>query len=80
MKKNPSPDTFAIRLKRLLLEADLSAYRLAQLAELPHQTVQRYLSGKREPKFANAVRLARALGLSVEIFADTVPKENNHDP
>ena len=72
-KKQAPPDTFARRLHSLLAEAGMTAYRLAQLAGLPNQTVCRYLNGEREPTYANAVKLARALAVSVEVFADTVP-------
>ena len=73
MKKQAQLDTFAVRLGILLVRADMTTYRLAQLAGLPKQTVGRYLKGEREPTYANAVRIARALEVSVEAFADTVP-------
>jgi len=61
--------TFAVRLKQLLAEADITAYRLAQLAGLPKQTVNRYMSG-RMPTLENALRIARALDKSLSVFDD----------
>lgn len=69
-RKAPIPETFAQRLERLLGQAGLSAYRLAQRSGLSRETVSRYLHGEREPTFANVVRIAQALELPLEAFAN----------
>jgi hypothetical protein len=44
--------------------------RLAAASGLPFATVHNYGLGRRAPSLANAVRLARALGVTCEAFAD----------
>jgi hypothetical protein len=51
----------------------LTEAALAKLAGLPFSTVHAYGLGDREPSYANAVKLARALGVSVAVFEITVP-------
>jgi transcriptional regulator with XRE-family HTH domain len=66
MKNPPQLETFATRLNALRLEAGWSIYRLAKNSALSKNTVTHYIKGEREPTFANAVKLADALGVSLD--------------
>lgn len=59
--------TFAAKLQELLDKRGMTGYRLAQLCGLPKQTVHRYLNN-REPTFLGALRIAKALGISLSEF------------
>ena len=61
-------DSFARRLTRLREASGLSIPQLATVAKLPRQTIHHLENGEREPKLATAIRLARALGVSVAEF------------
>jgi transcriptional regulator with XRE-family HTH domain len=62
--------TFPERLRVLRDRAGLSEARLAEASGLTFGTVHGYGMGRRKPSFAAVVRLARALGVSCEAFAD----------
>lgn len=74
--KKAKPITFALRLAELLAEKKITAYRLAQIADLPKQTISRFLLGQTEPTFGNVVRIVRALGVSLAAF-DCVEEISN---
>src|SRR5438874_2221094 len=63
---------FGQRLQDLRQEGGLSQSQLAERANLPLATIQGYEQGRREPLWSVAVRLARALGVSIDQFADCV--------
>jgi DNA-binding XRE family transcriptional regulator len=65
--------TFAQKLRKLRDAAGLTETALANKAGLPFATVHAYGYGARQPTLANAVRLARALTVSVAVFEVTVP-------
>jgi transcriptional regulator with XRE-family HTH domain len=64
--------TFAEKLRELRDAAGLSEAKLAGASGLTFSTVHGYGLGRRKPSFEAAVRLARALGVSVESFAGCV--------
>jgi transcriptional regulator with XRE-family HTH domain len=74
--------TFAEKLRELRDVKGLSEARLAEASGLPFGTVHVYGLGRRRPSFAAVVRLARALGVSVEAFAgcDDVTGEPEAEP
>jgi transcriptional regulator with XRE-family HTH domain len=67
--------TFGERLKELREAADLSEAKLADMSGVPFGTVHGYGLDTRKPTFENVVKLARALGVSVEAFAGCVEEE-----
>ncbi|MBL8798736.1 MAG: helix-turn-helix transcriptional regulator [Planctomycetia bacterium] len=70
--------TFADKLKALRVEKDLTQEQLAEAAGIPIGTLRDYEQGKRraDPALSTAVKLARALGVSVEAFAECVEAEH----
>ena len=48
---------------------DISAYRLAKMTGLSHNTLQNYKNGH-EPSFSNVVKIADALGVSLDEFRE----------
>jgi transcriptional regulator with XRE-family HTH domain len=63
-----APATFASRLQTLRLAAKLSAADLAVRTGLRLRDVLSLEAGKQSPSFADACRLADALGCSLEDF------------
>jgi transcriptional regulator with XRE-family HTH domain len=65
--------TFGELLRRRREAAGLTRRDLAAASGVPFGTLRQYEDGRRSPSFANAVRLARALGLGLDTFAGCVP-------
>lgn len=59
---------FGDRLRAIREGAGLSQYKLAQVSGVSAQAISRIEAGLREPGWATVLRLARALGVSVERF------------
>src|SRR5438477_11953429 len=64
------PMTFAERLRELRTAAGLSEAKLAAASGIPFGTVHVYTMGRRKPSFAAVLKIARALGVSCEAFAE----------
>jgi transcriptional regulator with XRE-family HTH domain len=64
--KTPPNETFGQRVSRLRLAADLTQEELAKKAELPVGSLRNYEYDHRRPRADAALRLARALGVTVE--------------
>jgi transcriptional regulator with XRE-family HTH domain len=62
--------TFREKLRQLREAAGLSEARLAEQSGVTFGALHNYGLGIRKPTFAAVVRLARALGVSCEAFAD----------
>ena len=62
--------TFAERLRRAREVRGLTREKLAAVSGVAYGTIHGYEIGRRAPSFANAVRLAAALGLTCQDFAD----------
>jgi transcriptional regulator with XRE-family HTH domain len=62
--------TFGETLARLRAAAGVSQYALAKMTGLTHQAVSYLEAGERQPTWDTVQRIARALGLSCEAFAD----------
>jgi transcriptional regulator with XRE-family HTH domain len=69
--------TFAARLRELRKHAGLTQLQLANASGVPLGSIRNYEQGQREPYWDVAFRLAAALGVSAESFADCVP---SHKP
>jgi transcriptional regulator with XRE-family HTH domain len=62
--------TFPEKLRQLRAAAGLSEARLALASGVSFSSVHEYGLGRRKPSFAAVVRMARALGVTCEAFAD----------
>src|SRR5262245_52466574 len=69
----PPPTTFGGRLQALRLDRDWTQVSLARRAGLALGTLRGYEQDQRDPRWSNVVRLARALGVSVEEFVPPAP-------
>ena len=67
-------ETFAARLKRLRERAGLSQPKLAAAADVPVATLRTWEQGRREPLLSAAVKLATALGVSLDELAGRAPQ------
>ena len=63
--------TFAERLRELRERAGLTQQQLADASGLPVGSLRNYEQGQREPYWQVVFRLAAALGVSCEAFADS---------
>lgn len=54
-------------IKNQMDKQHVSAYRLAKMTGLSHNTLQNYKNGH-EPSFSNVVKIADALGVSLDEF------------
>jgi transcriptional regulator with XRE-family HTH domain len=62
--------TFAERLRELRDAKGLSQAKLADASGVSFASVREYGMSRRKPSFEAVVKLARALGVTVEAFAD----------
>ena len=62
--------TFAEKLRELRDAKGLSEAKLAAASGIPFGTVHVYSIGRRKPSFAAVVKLAKALGVTCEAFAE----------
>ncbi|HWG47716.1 MAG TPA: helix-turn-helix domain-containing protein [Gemmataceae bacterium] len=66
-------ETLGQKLQRLRLTAGLTQVQLAEAAGVPLSTLRGWEVDRREPGLRAAARLAKALGVTAEDLADTVP-------
>ena len=59
-----------IKLKNLMNGQGLNGQKLARLSQVSDSEISRILQGKSRPGLDNALRLARALGVSLDYLAD----------
>ncbi|HKI30722.1 MAG TPA: helix-turn-helix domain-containing protein, partial [Gemmataceae bacterium] len=67
--------TFAERLRELREKAGLTQQQLADASGLPVGSLRNYEQGQREPYWQVVFRLAAALGVRCEAFADCAGAE-----
>jgi transcriptional regulator with XRE-family HTH domain len=72
--------TFAERLKELRHKAMMSQPELANKSGVPLPSLRGYEQAHREPYWDVIFRLARALGVSCEAFADCVAQAEPEKP
>jgi transcriptional regulator with XRE-family HTH domain len=71
---------FSEKLRELKDKAGLSEAKLAELSGVTRATIHDYGLGRRKPSFAAVVKLARALNVTCEAFAecdDIAPSTKN---
>ncbi len=59
-----------IKLKNLMNGRGLNGQKLARLSQVSDSEISRILQGKSRPGLDNALRLAQALGVSLDYLAD----------
>ncbi len=59
-----------LKLKNLMNAKGLNGQKLARLSQVSDSEISRILQGKSRPGLDNALRLARALGVSLDYLAD----------
>lgn len=59
-----------LKLKALMHQKGLNGQKLAKLSQVSDSEISRILQGKSRPGLDNALRLARALGVSLDYLAD----------
>ena len=64
--------TFGARLKALREQRGLTQAKLAEAAGISLGAVRNYEQGLREPSLAAGVKLARALGIRLDVLAEGV--------
>src|SRR5262245_42814315 len=62
------PEVFARKLRELMKDRQVTAYRLARQVGLSDQAMINLVHGVSEPSWPTVRKLARALGVSVEAF------------
>jgi transcriptional regulator with XRE-family HTH domain len=67
--------TFAERLQELREKAGLTQAQLAEKSGLPLGSIRNYEQGQREPYWNVLFKLAGALGVKADAFADCVSKD-----
>ncbi len=65
----PEKGFFAIRLRELRTEAEMTQATLAERSGLVENTIRQFESGRREPTYETLVKLARALSVGLDAFA-----------
>src|SRR5690242_5847718 len=68
--------TFGEKLRQLRERAGLTQEQLAAASGVNLWTVRGYEQGRREPNWKGAIVLTRALGVTVEEFADCISGED----
>jgi transcriptional regulator with XRE-family HTH domain len=68
-------ETLGRRLQRLRVAAGLTQSQVAEVAGVPVSSLRNWEIDRREPGLRAACRLARALGVTAEHLAETVPVE-----
>jgi transcriptional regulator with XRE-family HTH domain len=72
--------TFAERLRELREAAGLTQSGLAEVSGLPLGSIRNYEQGQREPYWQVVFRLAKAVGVSCEAFAECVDGATSPPP
>ena len=62
--------TFGRRLKILMVDRGMSASEIAERAQVSRQMISRYTNNLAIPNLSTAVRIAEALGVTVDDLAD----------
>jgi transcriptional regulator with XRE-family HTH domain len=72
--------TFGEKLRKLRDAAGLSEAKLAAASGVGFGAIHQYGLGLRKPSFAAVVKLARALGVTCEAFADCEDLDGDPSP
>jgi transcriptional regulator with XRE-family HTH domain len=72
--------TFAKKLQELREQAGMTQTQLAEASGLPLGSLRNYEQGQREPYWNVVFKLADALGVAVEVFAECVDDATPEPP
>lgn len=62
---------FGEKLKQLLDDRKISAYRLSKMTNIPEVTLSSYITGKIDnPSWKNVVKISEALRISLDEFVE----------
>lgn len=70
-------DGFIHKIKHLLLDKDMSASRLAELAGVSRNAIHLILKGKTKPSLETAIEIASALGVSLSYLLGESSREHS---
>jgi transcriptional regulator with XRE-family HTH domain len=65
---------FPVVLKKLLEEQSVKKAELGRRTGITDASISRYVSGKEQPTLTNAVKIADALGVSLDLLAGRDPE------
>jgi transcriptional regulator with XRE-family HTH domain len=72
--------SFGRRLKKIRLERGLSSRELGRRADIPHETISRLENNSRaNPSLPAAMRLAQALGVTLDYLAGMYEEEGEEE-
>jgi transcriptional regulator with XRE-family HTH domain len=72
--------TFAEKLRELRVACGLSEAKLAKLSGVAFGSLHTYVLGSRKPSFAAVVKIAAALGVTCQAFADCDDVKDTPEP
>ena len=59
---------FAMNLKKLMIEREMTAADIARKTGMTQATLSRYINGKRIPKINSVIKIAKALNVPIELL------------
>ena len=59
---------FGENLSKLLQQKNISQRQFAKLVDTTPATVNRWITGKRKPRFSQIIKITKALGVSTEFL------------
>lgn len=59
---------FAMNLKKLMIEREMTAADIARKSGMTQATLSRYINGKRTPNLNSVIKIAKALNVPIELL------------
>ena len=59
---------FAMNLKKLMIEREMTAADIARKTGMTQATLSRYINGKRIPRLNSVIKIAKALNVPIELL------------
>ena len=59
---------FAMNLKKLMIEREMTAADIARKTGMTQATLSRYINGKRTPNINSVIKIAKALNVPIELL------------
>ena len=66
-------------LKRLLIEKNMKQADLCRLAHIQTSLMSEYINGKKSPTIGNAIQIADALDISLDVLADCMNRLSENE-
>jgi transcriptional regulator with XRE-family HTH domain len=77
---NTKGESMGARFQRLREEARMTQAELAERAGIPVGTLRNWEQGIRVPRFDHAIRVAQALGVSLDVLAGLAEEQPSEKP